>query len=62
MPNRRFAFVVRRLILQDAEPQDVAAELGVSVDNLYNIKRRAVAALTAIALNEVDRYEGKSVK
>ena len=28
-----------------------------NVDNLYNIKKRAIAALTEIALKEVNKYE-----
>ena len=57
MPNRRYVYVIRRLVLQEAEPKDVAQELGTNVDNLYNIKKRAIAALTEIALKEVERYE-----
>jgi len=56
MPNRRYEYVIRRLILQDAEPKDVAKELRTNVDNLYNIKKRAVASLTETALNEIERY------
>ena len=48
-----------RLVLQDAEPKIVAKELGVSVDNLYNIKKRAIFSFTEIALNEVGKYEQK---
>jgi DNA-directed RNA polymerase specialized sigma24 family protein len=50
--NERYVMAVRRLILEDAEPKDVAEEMGVTVDNLYNIKKRAVAALTQIVLND----------
>lgn len=57
MPNRRFAYVLRRLVLQEADPRRVAEELSTNVDNLYNIKKRAMAALTAIALNEVRNDE-----
>lgn len=57
MPNRRYVYVIRRLVLQEAEPKVVAQELRTNVDNLYNIKKRAIAALTAIALKEVERYE-----
>ena len=57
MPNRRYVYVIRRLVLQDAEPKVVAQELRTNVDNLYNIKKRAIAALTAIALKEVEKYE-----
>lgn len=57
MPNRRYAYVIKRLILDDAEPKAVAEELRTNTDNLYNIKKRAVAVLTDIALKEVERYE-----
>ena len=43
--------------MQDAEPKEVAKELGVTVPNLYNIKKRAIAALTQIALKEFPEYE-----
>ncbi|MBE6310993.1 MAG: sigma-70 family RNA polymerase sigma factor [Bacteroidales bacterium] len=57
MPNRRYVYVIRRLVLQEAEPKIVAQELGTNVDNLYNIKKRAIAALTEVALKEVEKYE-----
>ena len=44
MPNQRYAFVIKRLILEDREPAEVAQTLGVTVDNLYNIKKRAMKA------------------
>lgn len=46
MSNRRYAYVLQRLVIDEASPQDVAAEMGVTVDNLYNIKKRAIAQLT----------------
>ena len=57
MSNKRYVYVLQRLVLQEAEPQLVAQELGTNVDNLYNIKKRAIAALTEIALKEVEKYE-----
>ena len=57
MPNKRYVYVIRRLVMQDAEPKVVAQELKTNVDNLYNIKKRAVDALTEIALKEVEKYE-----
>ena len=57
MPNKRYVYVIRRLVLDEASPQTVADELGISTDNLYNIKKRAMAALTAVALNEIKAYE-----
>lgn len=57
MTNQRYVYVIRRLVLQDAEPETVAKELMTNVDNLYNIKKRAVRALTEIAIKEVEKYE-----
>lgn len=57
MPNRRHVYVIRRLVLQEAEPKVVAQELKTNVDNLYNIKKRAIAAFTEIALKEAEKYE-----
>ena len=57
VPNRRYVYVIRRLVLQEAEPKVVAQELGTNVDNLYNIKKRAMAVLTEIALKEFGKYE-----
>ena len=54
MPNRRYAYAIRRLVLDDAEPEIVARELNVGVFNLYNIKKRALASLTELALKEFD--------
>lgn len=53
MKNRRQAIVLQRLVVDEAEPKVVAAEIGVTVDNLYNIKKRAITALTQIALTEI---------
>lgn len=50
MENRRYADAIRNLVLRDADPAAYAAAIGVSVANLYNIKTRAMAAFTRIAL------------
>lgn len=60
MPNRKYEYVIRRLIIHDAEPKTVAAELRTNVDNLYNIKKRALASLADLALKEIGKYEKKS--
>lgn len=57
MSNRRYAHVIRKLVLHEADPKDVALELETNVDNLYNIKRRAIAALTKIVLKEIGRND-----
>jgi len=56
MPNRRYAYVIRRIVLEEAEPKAVAEELHVTVDNLYNIKKRAIALLTLVALKDIKEY------
>ena len=50
MENRRYADAILHLILKDEEPEKYAESIGVTVDNLYNIKRRAMAALSRIAI------------
>lgn len=62
MSNKRYEYVIRRVVLQEAEPKDVAKELGTNVANLYNIKKRALEALTEIALKEIGKYEKKISK
>lgn len=62
MSNYRYVHVIRRLVLQEAEPIEVAEELKINVDNLYNIKKRAIAALTDIALKDIEKYEEKNSK
>lgn len=56
IPNKRYAYVIKRLVLEDATPAIVAQELDVTVDNLYNIKKRAIAVLTAMVLQEQKVY------
>lgn len=51
MPNRRYAFVIQKLIIEDMEPQQIAEEMGITVANLYNVKSHAIKQLTAVALN-----------
>ena len=57
MSNKRYVYVIKRLVLEDADPKDVAFELNTNVDNLYNIKKRAIAALVKVALYEAKKNE-----
>lgn len=50
MENQRYADVLRHLIIQDEEPSKYADQIGISVDNLYNLKKRAIAAFSQIAI------------
>uniref|UniRef100_UPI0040562E8C sigma-70 family RNA polymerase sigma factor n=1 Tax=Alistipes sp. TaxID=1872444 RepID=UPI0040562E8C len=53
MANDRYVEVIERLILKDEEPEKVARSMGINVDNLYNVKKRAIAAITRIALEKL---------
>ena len=55
MPNVRYREVIHSLFIKDVEPQQLADKLGITVDNLYNVKRRAMFQLTQIVGKEV-RY------
>ena len=57
MKNQRYALVIRLLMIEDKTPEEVAQQLCVTVDNLYNIKRRAMQALTEVALKDKKHYE-----
>ena len=56
MPSKRYVHVIRRLILEDWEPEQLAKEMNITTANLYNIKRRAMAQLTRAALNDIKKY------
>ena len=56
MPNKRYVYVIRRLILEDWEPEQLAKNMNITTANLYNIKRRAMAQLTHAALNDIKEY------
>lgn len=58
MPNQRYAYVIKRLVLDDMEPEQLSKEMGITVANLYNIKKRAIRQLTQVALKDI-RYYGK---
>ena len=53
MPTKRYVYVIRRLILEDCEPEELAREMNITTANLYNIKRRSMAQLTRIALKDL---------
>lgn len=59
MSNKRYVMVIRALVLEDREPEQVARFMGITVANLYNIKKRALAALAKVAINERRKYENK---
>ena len=59
LPSGRDREVLEALLLRDEEPAAVAAHLGIGVDNLYNIKRRALARLVAKHLQGYKECRGR---
>ena len=57
MPNKRYAHVIQHLILDDEKAEEVAQSMNITTANLYNIRRRAMAQLTQVAL--LDMKYGK---
>ena len=58
MPNQRYATVIRKLTLEGYESEELAREMDVRISNLYNIKKRAMAQLTEVALFDKKKYNG----
>lgn len=56
MPTPRYAYVIRMLLIKDQEPEHLAKEMDITTANLYNIKRRAMAQLTRVALKDIKEY------
>jgi len=53
LKNERYRFVVRELVLEDREPKEVATELGITIENLYKIKQRALVKLAQILKKDI---------
>ncbi|MCM1139052.1 MAG: sigma-70 family RNA polymerase sigma factor [Muribaculum sp.] len=54
--NARYRMVIEKLDLEDVSPETLAQEMNVSVDNLYNIHRRALLQLRLIMTRKEDYY------
>ena len=61
MTNERQVYVIRRHLLDGIDEPALAEEMGIKVSNLYNIKKRAMAALIKVALTDIQQY-GKTNK
>ena len=59
MNNARYVKVIQQLCLLERDPAEVAEEMGITAANLYNIKKRALAALTKVALKDIKHYANK---
>ena len=56
MQNKRYVYVIKKIVIEDVKPEQLAQELGVTTSNLYNIKRRAMLALTEAAIKDITHY------
>lgn len=57
MSNERYVFVIRKLVLEDMDPEELAGQMGVTTANLYNIKKRAIAQMTQMAIDDIKNYK-----
>lgn len=48
MPNKRYAEIIRLLLIEGYAPQDVADMLDIRVENVYNLKHRAITQFTEL--------------
>lgn len=53
----RYAYVLRKLFLEDVPSEDLAKEMNITVANLYNIKKRALQQLALLII--IDKKELK---
>lgn len=56
MPTQRYAFVLKKLLIEEWEPERLAKAMDITTANLYNIKRRAMVQLTRVALKDIKEY------
>ena len=52
--NARYRMVIEQLDLHDMAPEILANKMGTTVDNLYNIHRRALLQLKLIMVRKED--------
>lgn len=57
MPNERYKFVIIELELKERNPEELAQEMKITIDNLYNIRRRARLQLRTIMVRKEDYYD-----
>lgn len=55
--NARYRMVIEQLDLHNVSPESFENDMGITVDNLYNIHRRALLQLKLIIIRKEDFYE-----
>ena len=56
MPNQRYQYVLTELELKERVPEEIAQEMNITIDNLYNIRHRARLQLKTIMRRKEDYY------
>lgn len=54
--NARYRKVIEQLDLRDVAPESLAIDMGITVDNIYNIHRRALLQLKHIIMKRKEDY------
>jgi DNA-directed RNA polymerase specialized sigma24 family protein len=57
MQNERYRYVIEMLDLKEMRPDLLAEQMNVTVDNLYNIHRRALLQLRMLMGRKEDYYD-----
>lgn len=57
LKNERYKEVIVALDIKDMQPEELAKQMDITVDNLYNIHRRALLSLKAIMGRKEDFYD-----
>ena len=56
--NKRYVYVLQELMIEGVTPEILSKRMDITPANLYNIKKRAMLALTHVAINDI-KYYGK---
>ncbi len=56
IPNKRYTYVIEKLVVEEIPAEELAKSMGITTSNLYNIKKRAIAVLTRIAIKDIQKY------
>lgn len=57
MDNKRYVYVLQKMVLEEVQPELLAKRMNITPANLYNIKKRAIASLTKVALNDIKKWQ-----
>lgn len=57
LKNIRYQEVIIALDLHDVQPEELAKQMNITVDNLYNIHRRALLSLKSVMGRKEDYYD-----